>query len=50
MRGASHRFPLMFGLWIIPWLNAVVLGGFGRNLAGFCHAAMKDGLLVLARR
>lgn len=45
----SHRLPLMFGPWIIPWLNAVVLGGFGSNLAGFCHAVMKDSLLVLAR-
>lgn len=36
-RRASHRFPLMFRLRIIPRLSAVVLGRFGSNLAGFCH-------------
>lgn len=42
-------FPLMFGLWIIPQLSVVVLGGFCSNLC-FCHTAMKDSPLVLALR
>lgn len=44
----SSCFPLMFGLWIIPELSVVVLGGFCSNLVCFCHTAMKDSLLVLA--
>lgn len=39
-------FPLMFGLWIIPQLSVVVLGGYCSNLMGFCHTAMKDSLLI----
>ena len=45
---------LLFPLWCLdsglsPQLSVVVFGGFCSNLVCFCHTAMKDSLLVLAR-